>query len=127
MSSVYLFTFIFLIFIFIFIFRQTMVLVFYLLCIILLMTFRPFLNMKFLKNGKISVYNALYFIPLLALFHTVIGGLICKKITSPDFSMYLFICLIFRLFFSIFEYCYINDLKCCPFFNEIGSKYEVFI
>lgn len=63
---------------FVFFFRQTMVLVFYLLCIILMMIVRPILNVYFLKNGKMAVYSALYFIPILALFHTIIGGLMCK-------------------------------------------------
>ncbi|XP_055313050.1 JNK1/MAPK8-associated membrane protein [Sitodiplosis mosellana] len=54
---------------------QTMVLVFYLLCIILMMLVRPILNVYFLKNGKMAVYSALYFIPILALLHTIIGGL----------------------------------------------------
>lgn len=54
-----------------------MVLVFYLLCIILMMLVRPILNVNYLKNGKEAVYSALYFIPILALFHTVVGGLIC--------------------------------------------------
>lgn len=55
-----------------------MVLVFYFLCIVLMMTVRPFLNSQYLKNGKSAVYSALYFLPILALFHTVVGGLICK-------------------------------------------------
>lgn len=54
---------------------QTMVLVFYLLCIVLMMIVRPMLNVYFMKNGKMAVYSALYFIPILALFHTIIGGL----------------------------------------------------
>lgn len=54
-----------------------MVLVFYLLCILLMMLVRPTLNVYFLKKGKMAVYSALYFIPVLALFHTIIGGLIC--------------------------------------------------
>lgn len=56
-----------------------MVLVFYLLCIILMMLIRPILNVNYLKNGKDAVYSALYFIPILALFHTVVGGLICMR------------------------------------------------
>lgn len=55
-----------------------MVLVFYLLCIILMMFVRPVLNVYFLKKGKMAVYSALYFIPILALFHTIIGGLVCE-------------------------------------------------
>lgn len=55
-----------------------MVLVFYLLCVILMMTIRPGLNNKFLKFGKSAVYCALYFFPILSLLHAVAGGLICK-------------------------------------------------
>lgn len=58
--------------------RQTMVLVFYLFCIILMMLIRPIFNGLYLKNGKNAIYSALYFMPFLALLHTVIGGLICK-------------------------------------------------
>lgn len=39
---------------------------------------RPVLNGYFLKNGKNAIYNALYFMPILALLHTIVGGLICK-------------------------------------------------
>ena len=57
---------------------QTMVLVFYLLCIVMMMLIRPWLNRTYLKNGKSAVYSALYFIPILALLHTVVGGLVCE-------------------------------------------------
>lgn len=56
-----------------------MVLVFYLLCIVSMMMIRPCLNRGFLKKGKTAIYNSLYFIPVLSLFHTVAGGLICKS------------------------------------------------
>lgn len=55
-----------------------MVLVFYLLCIILMMVSRPILNTYLMKKGKMAVYSALYFFPILALFHTIIGGLMCN-------------------------------------------------
>lgn len=58
--------------------RQTMVLVFYLLCTIFMMVVRPWLNRIFLKKAKSAVYCALYFLPILSLLHTVAGGLICK-------------------------------------------------
>lgn len=61
-----------------FLLRQTMVLVFYLLCIVSMMMIRPCLNKVFLKKGKTAIYCSLYFIPVLSLFHTVAGGLICK-------------------------------------------------
>lgn len=53
---------------------QTMVLVFYLFCIIYMMVIRPCLNSFFMKSGKTAVYCALYFLPILALLHTVAGG-----------------------------------------------------
>ncbi|XP_055373867.1 JNK1/MAPK8-associated membrane protein [Condylostylus longicornis] len=55
---------------------QTIVLVFYLLCLLLMMLVRPLLNRKFLKAGKSAVYCALYFFPILTLLHAVAGGLI---------------------------------------------------
>ncbi|XP_037037054.1 JNK1/MAPK8-associated membrane protein-like [Bradysia coprophila] len=55
---------------------QTMVLVFYLLCIVSMMMIRPCLNKIFLKKGKTAIYCSLYFIPVLSLLHTVAGGLI---------------------------------------------------
>lgn len=58
---------------------QTMVLIFYLFCVTFMMIIRPSLNSHFLpKTGKIAVYYALYFFPILALLHTVAGGLICE-------------------------------------------------
>lgn len=55
----------------------TMVFVFYALGIILMLLIRPVIVKKFMpKQGKISVYAALYFYPILALFHAVGGGLI---------------------------------------------------
>lgn len=69
---------------FVFFSRQTMILVFYLLCIIMMMIIRPILNVHFLKNGRNAVYSALYFIPILGLLHTIVGGLICKKHLMPS-------------------------------------------
>lgn len=59
-----------------------MVLVFYLFCIVLMMLIRPWLNSIYMKNGKSAVYSALYFLPILALLHTVAGGLICKFVAT---------------------------------------------
>lgn len=40
---------------------------------------RPFVAKKYLPDkGKLSVYAALYFFPILALCHAIGGGLICK-------------------------------------------------
>lgn len=47
-----------------------------------MMLIRPILNVNYLKNGKDAVYSALYFIPILALFHTVVGGLICMWLSQ---------------------------------------------
>lgn len=47
-----------------------------------MMLIRPILNSHYLKNGKSAVYSALYFIPILALLHTVVGGLICMFYSS---------------------------------------------
>ncbi|KAK0090930.1 hypothetical protein PV326_003991 [Microctonus aethiopoides] len=55
----------------------TMVFVFYSLGVIIMLIVRPFLVKKFLpKQGKFSIYAALYFFPILALLHAVGGGLI---------------------------------------------------
>lgn len=42
-----------------------------------MMLVRPILNTYLMKKGKTAVYSALYFFPILALFHTIIGGLMC--------------------------------------------------
>lgn len=55
----------------------TMVFVFYALGIALMLLIRPIIAKKFLpKQGKFSIYAALYFYPILALLHAVGGGLI---------------------------------------------------
>ncbi|KAF7990820.1 hypothetical protein HCN44_000625 [Aphidius gifuensis] len=55
----------------------TMVFVFYSLGAIIMLLIRPLIVRKFLpKRGKLTVYAALYFYPILALSHAVGGGLI---------------------------------------------------
>lgn len=55
----------------------TMVFTFYALGIVLMLLIRPIVAKKFLpKQGKFSIYAALYFYPVLALTHAVTGGLI---------------------------------------------------
>ncbi|XP_015120209.1 JNK1/MAPK8-associated membrane protein [Diachasma alloeum] len=55
----------------------TMVFVFYSLGVLLMLLVRPPIAKKFLpKQGKFSIYAALYFFPILALLHAVGGGLI---------------------------------------------------
>lgn len=80
--------------------RQTMVLVFYLLCIVSMMTIRPCLNRVFLKKGKTAIYNSLYFVPVLSLFHTVAGGLICEWYQWPHSASKL----ITFLFYNFADY-----------------------
>jgi JNK1/MAPK8-associated membrane protein len=56
---------------------QTMVLVFYLLCTLLMVILRPTLNSRYLPgSGKMAVYYALYIFPILSLLHVCFGGLI---------------------------------------------------
>ncbi|XP_012275873.1 JNK1/MAPK8-associated membrane protein [Orussus abietinus] len=55
----------------------SMVFVFYAFGIILMLLIRPIIAKKFLpKEGKFSIYAALYFFPILSLLHAVCGGLI---------------------------------------------------
>ncbi|XP_012223461.1 JNK1/MAPK8-associated membrane protein [Linepithema humile] len=55
----------------------TMVFVFYALGIVLMLLIRPMIAKKFLpRQGRLSIYAALYFYPILALIHAVSGGLI---------------------------------------------------
>ncbi|RZF37763.1 hypothetical protein LSTR_LSTR016201 [Laodelphax striatellus] len=57
----------------------TMVLVFYAFSVCLMMLIRPWLAKYFVpKGGKVTIYAALYLYPILALLHSVFGGLICK-------------------------------------------------
>lgn len=56
-----------------------MVFVFYVLGVAIMLLIRPLIVMKFLpKQGKYSIYAALYFYPILALLHAVGGGIICE-------------------------------------------------
>ncbi|RZF44993.1 hypothetical protein LSTR_LSTR001954 [Laodelphax striatellus] len=55
----------------------TMVLVFYAFSVCLMMLIRPWLAKYFVpKGGKVTIYAALYLYPILALLHSVFGGLI---------------------------------------------------
>ncbi|CAD6231814.1 GSCOCG00001599001-RA-CDS [Cotesia congregata] len=55
----------------------TMVFIFYSLSVTIMILIRPLIVRKFLpKQGKYSIYAALYFFPILALLHAVGGGLI---------------------------------------------------
>lgn len=68
-----------------------MVFVFYALGIALMLLIRPIIAKKFLpKQGKLSIYAALYFYPILALLHAVGGGLICMYILNFIINLFLF-------------------------------------
>ncbi|BES93188.1 Protein of unknown function (DUF766) [Nesidiocoris tenuis] len=55
---------------------HTMVFIFYALSVLMMSLIRPLLVYFCLPTGGITVYAALYFFPILALLHTVFGGLI---------------------------------------------------
>ncbi|XP_067004298.2 JNK1/MAPK8-associated membrane protein-like [Anabrus simplex] len=55
----------------------TMVFMYLVLCLLLMLLIRPWIaNIIFPKHGKMSIYAALYFIPILALIQALFGGLI---------------------------------------------------
>lgn len=57
--------------------RFSIVFVFYGLCLISMLLLRPFLASKLLPGrGRNSIYAALYFLPILALIHAVLGGVV---------------------------------------------------
>jgi hypothetical protein len=41
---------------------------------------KPSLPMPLPSHGKATIYSALYFLPILALLHALLAGLICKEI-----------------------------------------------
>lgn len=58
---------------------QTMVLIFYVFCVTFMLVFRPFVNEKIkakIEKANLAVYYALYAFPLLALIHSLFGGLV---------------------------------------------------
>lgn len=58
---------------------QTIILVFYVFCVTMMIIMRPIVNNRcHSEKGKLAIYYGLYVFPLLALIHTVAGGLICK-------------------------------------------------
>lgn len=57
----------------------TIVFVFYALALLIMLLIRPWVCRKFLpRRSKMSIYAAMYFIPILTLLHAVMGGLLCK-------------------------------------------------
>lgn len=58
---------------------QTMVLVFYVFCITIMLLLRPFVNERCkpkIEKASLAIYYALYAFPLLALIHSLFGGLV---------------------------------------------------
>lgn len=58
---------------------QTMVLIFYVFCVTSMLLLRPFVNEKCkpkIEKASLAVYYALYAFPLLALIHSLFGGLV---------------------------------------------------
>lgn len=54
-------------------------LIYYALCLVMLLLVRPILASKFLPvRGQTSIYAAMYFLPILTVTHAVCGGLLCK-------------------------------------------------
>lgn len=60
-------------------FRYTIVFIFYAFALVLMLLIRPWVCRKYLpRQSKMSIYAAMYFLPILSLLQAVIGGLICK-------------------------------------------------
>jgi len=96
-----------------------MVFVFYALGIVLMLLIRPLIAKKFLpKQGKFSIYAALYFYPILALLHAVGGGLICMfymyTLVKPMCQL-LIIYFFYRLFLPLHSYYPVGAFKCSAF------------
>lgn len=58
--------------------RQTIILVFYFLCLVTMFIIRPVVSAVFDVRGKAPIYAALYFLPLITFIHAIACGLICK-------------------------------------------------
>lgn len=112
-----------------------MVLVFYFLNIVLMIIIRPILNNKFLKNGKSALYSALYFLPIIALLHTVVGGLVCEyqdtypppsnvRFVNSKYDICFYRC---RLCVPIFEHHHIDGIECSAFLHEARSDDEIVV
>lgn len=60
-------------------FRYTIVFMFYGLALSIMLLVRPWVCRKYLpRRSKMSIYAAMYFIPILTIIHALIGGLLCK-------------------------------------------------
>lgn len=89
---------------------QTIILVFYVFCVTMMIIMRPIVNNRcHSEKGKLAIYYGLYVFPLLALIHTVAGGLICKIYYQFPF----FITLITKSFFPDFAFPYLSIMISC--------------
>lgn len=60
-------------------YRYSMVMIYYVFCLITMMLIRPALSAAFVNyKGTPCIYAALYFLPILTVLHSVLAGLICK-------------------------------------------------
>lgn len=56
-----------------------MVFMFYAIAVSLMLLIRPWIAGHFLPiSGKLSIYAAMYFFPLLSVVHAAFGGLVCR-------------------------------------------------
>lgn len=61
------------------VFRYTLVMVYYALCVVMLMLVRPLLSTHLVQGkGTRSIYAALYFLPILLVTHAVFAGVLCQ-------------------------------------------------
>lgn len=70
-----------------------MIFIFYLACIIVLLTVRPLLCAYFNLNGGAylkTVYAGLYFFPIAAVIHAFLGGVVCEYILYIHYSISYF-------------------------------------
>lgn len=82
----------------------------------LMLLIRPWVCRRILpRRSKMSIYAAMYFIPILTLLHAVIGGLLCKFILPNSQYFILHTCFLFRLFVSVFNSHNICNIMCCAF------------
>lgn len=85
---------------------------------------RPWICRKCLpRRSKMSIYAAMYFIPILTIIHALIGGLLCT-LKSPQFKHFTKTS-IYRLFFSISSGDNFCNFLCGPFCRSNGSKNDV--
>jgi len=105
------------------IYRQTIVLVYYFLCLLNMFLIRPVISSMFDVRGKAPIYSALYFLPLLTLIHGTCCGLICKL---PNLDCRTLIAnSYFRLFVSLSKYCHVHGGHGNTLRYEAGSDPEV--